>query len=192
MIENVELMNQVFCEKHYFYTQIVKEVILLYDDGKFVLPKAEKSSHRKIKEISQEYFNRCYHLAKELLDGSYFYSKQEKYVTLHQACERFYKTLILVFVHDRLKNHKLEYLETHTKRFSHKLVSVFPKETPEDKSSYEKLCTAYVDARYNSGFTVSKEQFDYMTSYVRSPEYYVPNNWHFTRRKHKRRKVFIR
>lgn len=168
MIENIELMNQVLCEKHYFYTQIVKEGILLYDDGKFVLPKAKKLSHRRIKEISQEYYNRCYHLAKELLDGSYFYSKQEKYVTgsflLHQACERFYKTLTLVFVHDRPKNHKLEYLETRTKRFSRKLVSVFPKETPEDKSSYEKLCAAYVDARYNSEFTVSKEQFDYMTA----------------------------
>lgn len=170
MVENIGLMNRVLREKHFFYTQIVREGILLYDDEKFVLPKPESLSHRRIKEISQGYYDRCFSLAEGLLDGGYFYSKQEGYKNgsfiLHQACERFYKTILLVFAHDRPKSHKLEYLGTRTKGYSRKLASVFPKETPEDKLSYQKLCAAYVDARYNFDFTVSKEQIDYMIAHT--------------------------
>lgn len=36
--------------------------------------------------------------------------------------------------------------------------NVFPENTPEEKVAFEKLCRAYIDARYSLEFTVSKEQ----------------------------------
>ena len=36
------------------------------------------------------------------------------------------------------------------------------KAVPEDIEAFDKLCRAYVEARYNRLFTVSKEQYEYM------------------------------
>ena len=34
--------------------------------------------------------------------------------------------------------------------------------TPEDREAFDKLCRAYIEARYNRLFTVSEEQYEYM------------------------------
>lgn len=166
IVENIGLMNRVLREKHYFYAEIMKEGIMMYDDGKFVMPKAEKLSRRRIKEIAQEHYDVCYPFGRDFLQAGYFFRSQEKYVMgsfqLHQACERFYKTLLLVFISKRPKSHKLEYLGDRTRGYDREMAAVFPINAPEDKLSYEKLCDAYIDARYNPNFTVNSEQFDYM------------------------------
>ncbi len=40
--------------------------------------------------------------------------------------------------------------------------NVFPVNTPEDREAFDKLCRAYIEARYNRLFTVSEEQYEYM------------------------------
>ena len=45
---------------------------------------------------------------------------------------------------------------------SRAFANVFPVNTPEDIEAFDKLCRAYVEARYNRLFTVSKEQYEYM------------------------------
>ena len=39
---------------------------------------------------------------------------------------------------------------------------IFPVNTPEDREAFDKLCRAYIEARYNRLFTVSEEQYEYM------------------------------
>lgn len=166
VVENTGLMTRVIREKHYFYTEILKKGILLYDDGKYILSKAENQSYRRIKVLAQENYDECYPIAVQLLDHGRFDETRENYklgaFMLHQACERFYKTLLLTFISDRPRSHKLPYLAARAKSFSREMVTIFPQEEPGDKEAYEKLCNAYIDARYNPDFIVSKEQFDYM------------------------------
>lgn len=40
------------------------------------------------------------------------------------------------------------------------LVKVFPRDTPEEKRLFELLRSAYVEARYNDDFIVTKEDID--------------------------------
>ncbi len=40
--------------------------------------------------------------------------------------------------------------------------TAFPENTPEEKEAFDKLCHAYIEARYSRQFTVSKEQYGYM------------------------------
>lgn len=81
---------------------------------------------------------------------------------LHQACERYYKAYMLVYGGTRPKSHKLEVLGPMAKSRSRAFANVFPVNTPEDIEAFDKLCRAYVEARYNRLFTVSKEQYEYM------------------------------
>lgn len=81
---------------------------------------------------------------------------------LHQARERYYKTYMLVHSANRPKSNKLEVLGVMARSRARGFANVFPVDTPEDKESFDKLCRAYIEARYNIEFTVSKEQYDYM------------------------------
>lgn len=39
---------------------------------------------------------------------------------------------------------------------------MFPTNNPEDEEAFDKLCRAYIEARYSREFTVSKDQYEYM------------------------------
>lgn len=168
IVESTQTINKVLPEARYFYTEIMEEGILLYNDEKYTLPQAGKLSFRQIKEIAEEYYNKNIVFAEELLEaGHTFYSKGQ-YKTgsfiMHQICERFYKTLALVHTLYSPKAHDLKKLARWVQNYSQELFSIFPQTKAEDKESYEKLCSAYIQARYNPEFTVDKEQYEYMLS----------------------------
>ena len=91
-------------------------------------------------------------------NGNFKYGSFE----LHQACERFYKTFTLVYGGIRPKSHELKVLGAMVRSCSREFANVFPTNTPEENKAFDKLCRAYIEARYNRQFTVSKEQYEYM------------------------------
>lgn len=46
------------------------------------------------------------------------------------------------------------------------LVAVFPQNTDAEKESFDLLCRAYIEARYNLDFRISHEQLEYLISRV--------------------------
>ena len=66
---------------------------------------------------------------------------------------------MLVHSGTRPKSHKLEVLGPMAKSRSRGFANVFPVNTPEDREAFDKLCRAYIEARYNRLFTVSEEQY---------------------------------
>ena len=81
---------------------------------------------------------------------------------LHQACERFYKSFTLVYNGIRPKSHELKVLGAMVRSCSRGFANVFPTNTFEDNKAFDKLCRAYIEARYNRLFTVNKEEYEYM------------------------------
>ena len=85
---------------------------------------------------------------------------------LHQACERFYNAISLVFTNYRPKTHKLNELGARVKEYSRDLASVFPLNTDFEKRCFDLICRAYIEARYNKHFTITKEELTYMLERV--------------------------
>ena len=166
IVENTSGINRAIRRKHYFFYEIIKEGILFYDDGRFQLGKPEKLPYREIKQYAEDEYATCFHIAEGLLRHGKLAQKEEEYKLgsffLHQACERFYKTYMLVRSANRPKSHKLEVLGAMAKSRSREFGNVFPINTPEDKEAFDKLCRAYIEARYSRDFSVSKEQYEYM------------------------------
>ena len=87
---------------------------------------------------------------------------------LHQATERYYTALLLVFTDYRSKEHNLEsqYIEAGMcdKRFK----QVFPREHEEEKRLFELLKKAYIDARYKMDeYSVTREELEYLAGRVK-------------------------
>ena len=83
---------------------------------------------------------------------------------LHQSCEKLYNTILMVFTNYRPKSHRLQDLGGMVKRFSMELVTVFPQNTDDEKECFDLLCRAYIEARYNKDYKITREQLEYLIS----------------------------
>ena len=81
---------------------------------------------------------------------------------LHQATESLYSAILLVFSNYKPKLHDIEELGGMAKNYDNELLQVFPIATPEQKECFELLKKAYVDARYDKNYKISKEQLLYL------------------------------
>lgn len=162
--DDIAQLNKFIEEGRYFYTQIKQEGIILYNSGKYKLSRRRKLNFAEIKEQAQEYFGEKFVNANEFLDSTEYFYQKEQYkkasFMLHQACENYYYAIRLTFTLRNNKQHNLSKLSSTTRRYSDDLNTVFPQNTPEEKRLFKLLKAAYVDARYNPHFVVTKEDID--------------------------------
>ena len=166
IVETPATINRVVRRKHYFFYEIIKDGILLYDDGTFKIGKPEKLPYWEIKQYAEEEYEGCFGMGESFLkSGQFAYHNDDfKYGSfeLHQACERYYKSFMLVYGGTRPKTHELKVLGAMARSCSRGFANVFPTNTREEDVAFDKLCRAYIEARYNRLFTVDKEQYEYM------------------------------
>lgn len=167
----VEHINTVNCNlevSQYFFTDIMKEGIMLYDSGKCKLAQPRKLSFKEIRDIAQSEFRELYPYACNFLDlVKICLSKEqnkEAAFLLHQVCEKLYNCILMVYTNYRPKNHRIKDLNGMVKRFSMELATVFPQNTENEKECFDLLCRAYIEARYNKDYKISREQLNYLIS----------------------------
>jgi len=162
---NIKKLNQDLEEGRYFYTQLKKEGIVLYDSGNFKLARRRKLRWDEIRQQAQEYFDIRFHRTNGFLATATFnYKERNDYClasfSLHQACENAYDAIRLVHTLRNTKQHNLAKLARFVKRYSEDLVKVFPRNNTEEKRLFKLLKDSYVEARYNPKFIVTKEDIE--------------------------------
>ncbi|MBQ7822963.1 MAG: HEPN domain-containing protein [Bacteroidaceae bacterium] len=166
--EDIEKLNSDLSEGRYFYTEVKRDGILLYDSGRCKLARARKLNFEEIGEQAEEYFNEKFNYADDFLDFAKYGYLNKKYrmvsFLLHQACENYFYSLRLVHTLKNSKQHNLAKLLGSTRKYSpERIRSVFPRDTKEEKRLFDLLKRAYVEARYNPKFEVTKEDIDVLT-----------------------------
>ena len=79
---------------------------------------------------------------------------------LHQVCENLYNSIILSFTLYSPKEHSLKKLSARAKTYSLESSKAFPRDKEEEKRLFDLLQDAYVQARYNKNFDVTKEDIE--------------------------------
>lgn len=162
--ESISCLNNQIGKGRYFYTDLKKEGVMLYDSGKYKLARRRKLDFAEIHEMAQEYFQEKFESANEFLESVTYFEKKAQYkkgsFMLHQATENYFRTIMLVFTLYGHKEHDLEALMGYCKKHALDVVTVFPRETEEDKRLFQLLRDAYIQARYNARFVVTKEDID--------------------------------
>jgi predicted nucleotidyltransferase len=167
IVEYADTLNKELERSQYFFTEIIKDGIKIYDTKAFKLAKPRELSFKEIKEIAIKEFDIHFQYGEDFIDAAaYLHHLKDRQVTasfqLHQSCERFYNAISLVFTNYRPKSHKLNELGACVKEYSRELATVFPLNTDFEKRCFNLLCRAYIEARYNKDFTVTKEELAYM------------------------------
>lgn len=162
--EDIRKLNRDLSEGRYFYTQVKKEGILLYDSGKFKLARRRKFRYDEIRKQAQEYFKEKYEKAGFFFDDSRANYEKGRYAMasfyLHQTCENLFHCTRLVYTLKSGKQHNLNKLLSSVRKYSDDFVRIFPRDTPEEKRLFKLLKSAYVEARYHPDFLVTKEDID--------------------------------
>lgn len=86
---------------------------------------------------------------------------------LHQATERFYAAVLLVFTDYKPRTHDIEDLGNQVAKQHPGFGTVFPMTTPEDQRLFTLLKRAYIDARYNKHYKIEKEELEYLGERVK-------------------------
>ncbi|MCP4159774.1 MAG: HEPN domain-containing protein [Deltaproteobacteria bacterium] len=168
--EDIQFINRRLRKSQYFYIDILREGILLYDSGKFQLaePREIPSTERiKLAEEDFEYwFNGAQTFLKYSKDAINNSDNSYAAFNLHQVTEKLFGTILLVFTRYKPKSHDLEKLCQRVGGIEPKFLSIFPRATEEEKECFKLLRKAYVDARYKPSFTITKEQLEWLAERV--------------------------
>jgi len=76
-------------------------------------------------------------------------------------------TSLLVFTHYKPKEHNIEKLGKQVSNLDLRFLPVFPRTTPEENRLFELLQKAYIDARYNRKYKITKKELEYLAGRVR-------------------------
>lgn len=162
--DSIEKLNSDLSEGRYFYTEVKKDGIVLYDSGKHKLVRRRKLRFDEIKQQAEEYYKEKYERAEHFYELSNMsYSKvwyKEASFMLHQTCENLFYAVRLTFTLNNSKLHNLAKLLGSVRKYSCGFDSIFPNQTPEEKRLFKLVKAAYVEARYNPKFVVTKEDID--------------------------------
>ena len=164
-------VNYHLKEGRYFFSDIKKEGILLYDSGKLKLGRICKPSPAKRKQIAEEDFEMWFKSAKGAY-GMYedaVRKREYKWAAfmLHQAVERFYSTTLLVFTGYKGKRHNIEKLGRQVSGYETAFLKVFPRATKEQDENFKLLKKAYIDARYKKDYKITRKQLEYLAKRVK-------------------------
>ena len=120
-----------------------------------IYPKKNLKPPEDQKQIAQEYFDEAFTTAKE------FYETFKTNFQLHQAVEHAYKAVLLVFTDEYPCEHYLDFLgRMATHRCDEAFADIFPKSTPRGKYLLELLDFAYIGARYDPKYKITKEELE--------------------------------
>ena len=170
IFHSIKHLNQSLSMGNYFFQDIKKEGITLYDTRRFTLQQPKKLTPTEAKQKAQGYFDQWFTSANEFLDYYELGFKKENYHTaafqLHQVTERLYTTILLVFTDYRPKEHDLKKLDVRVRNCDTRF-NVFPRETDQEKELFELLKRAYIDSRYKMDeYQITKEQLEYLADRV--------------------------
>ncbi len=168
--EPITRVNEELERKQYFFTDIKKEGILLYDNGEFQLTEARHMPWLERKQIAQEDYDYWFKSGSEFFINTRNALGRDSFnnaaFELHQATESFYHAIILVFNGYKYKEHDILDLAKKARDYHHELFRIFPYASSQQVECFELLRRAYIEARYNKHYRISKEQLLYLIERV--------------------------
>ena len=162
IVHDIKDINKKIAWSEYFFTDIKREGIFLYNSKRFRLARRRKLRPEERQLKARTDYEYWFGLATDIFDTFESDFQKKKYnwaaFELHQATEHAYTAILLVFTGYKPKLHDLKKLRRRANQFDRRFVSVFPRQTQEERRLFNLLCAAYVDARYNKNYTISEEE----------------------------------
>jgi HEPN domain-containing protein len=162
LVHDIDHVNQRLAEGQYFFSQLGKDGVLLYDAGNIPLTAAAVPDLTGIRLNAQKDFERWSHHARVFFDSAVFNQQKREYwlsvFLLHQAAEQIYQAILLAFMGYKPCTHNLDKLRRYTHRFSIELSLLFPRNAAGEEHLFKLLLSSYVEARYKEDYCITPDE----------------------------------
>jgi uncharacterized protein len=162
-IHDITHINEGLEFGQYFFRDIVKEGVLLFDKATVQFSNPRELTAEEEREVSQRYFDKWFRRGEAFIKDvvTHLNEKElnEGVFLLHQVTESFYYTVLLVFTGYKPKTHNLGKLRKQAKQLSEELYLIFPAESNRvEKHLFDLLKRGYVDARYRDDYVITEAE----------------------------------
>ncbi len=170
VVHSLEDVNEQLRMGRYFFTDLVRDGITLFEEDGFPFGSAEALSPKDAYGQTVAYYQKWFKGAWANTRGASFYrqdgSPHDAAFSLHQAAERFYHGLILVMSLYSSKTHRLNLLRNRAEEMDNRLVGLWGGDNKFERQCFDLIRRAYVDARYSTSYEISAEQLDWLEATV--------------------------
>ncbi len=170
IVHSLDDVNEQLDRGRYFFADIVREGVLLYDTPGAKLHKPADLKARVALEEAERHYEKWMASSAEFQAGAGFYiergSANLAAFSLHQASEHLYHCLLLVVTLYSGKAHNLAFLRKKAEAIDPRLAEAWPRETKFERRCFELLREAYVKARYSEHYKISGEELAWLSERV--------------------------
>ncbi|QYC09323.1 HEPN domain-containing protein [Brevundimonas nasdae] len=164
IVHDLAEVNQAIGRGEYFWTDIVRDGVMLYEMPGHPLAVAKPMTPKDAVEMAQQHFNVWFSKIEESLVGAEFYigrgNRKDAAYNLHQAAERAYICFLLVHTFYFPRSHNIKFLRSLAEDVDKRLIEAWPREQKIDRRRFETLKRAYVEARYSDQYDISVDDLE--------------------------------
>ncbi|MGO7090534.1 nucleotidyltransferase and HEPN domain-containing protein [Rhizobium leguminosarum] len=165
-------VNTYLKEGQYFFSDIRKEGIVLYELDDEPLAEPEPLSAEDRLRLAKEIFEQRFAEATTILETAKFQlSRSERTgdawinwsaFSLHQSLEQAYSCVLLTLTNYGPPSHNLKFLRSLAEEQDRRLAEAFPRDQHRERAWFNTLNEAYVKARYSKHFEISEEALGWL------------------------------
>lgn len=161
IVHSLREVNTYLKEGQYFFSDIRKEGIVLYelDDEPLEEPRPLDPVDRL--KVATEHFDQRSRAAQNFQSLSIGAAKErmlnESAFLLHQSLEQAYSCVLLTLTNYGPPSHNIKFLRSLAESQDRRLTEAFPRDQHRERAWFNTLNEAYVKARYSKHFEISEE-----------------------------------
>lgn len=166
IVHSLKDVNKQLEQGRPFFADIAAQGIALYEANGFPLVTPTRLSAAAARAEALNYFDQWFKSAGGFArNAGYAVKDDDKNLAaflLHQATERFYHSVMLVYTLYSPKSHKLGFLRGHAEEIAPELIEAWPRGDKFSRRCFELLRQAYVNARYSPHFRISDDELAWL------------------------------
>ena len=173
IVHSLQEVNARLAEGRYFFSDIAREGIALYELKGHKLAAAKPPTTQAAYEMAKEYFEEGLPLSRVFLDTSKTLAKKPELVhrkvaafELHQASEHAYRTLLLTLSLYAPSSHNIEFLRGLAEDRAPDLIDAWPRDQRRYRRMFQLLKRAYVEARYSKHYEIERDELEWLQGCV--------------------------
>ncbi len=159
-------VNTYLKEGQYFFSDIRKEGIVLYELDDEPLAEPVPLTPEERLRVAREHFEDRYSTACGFFDtAKYALGRariKEAAFLIHQALEQAYSCVLLTLTNYAPPSHNIKFLSSMAEERDRLLADAFPRDQQRERAWFNTLNEAYVKARYSKHFEISEEALTWM------------------------------
>ncbi|GAO40604.1 putative nucleotidyltransferase [Sphingomonas changbaiensis NBRC 104936] len=161
IVQSLDDVNRALTRGEYFWVDIARDGIALYELPCHTLttpkPLTPTDAHRMAREYFEHWLPSAETFFQNATDNIQRARPVEAAFLLHQATERLYICFLLVRTLYFPRSHNIKFLRSLAEDKEPRLVAGWPRATRHDRSRFERLKRAYVEARYSANYQITAE-----------------------------------